>query len=167
MHVIHVNGGECTGIAFTHLLQALNIKVEVKTDKNLHSYVICEQRHQTNATVLKSLLLAKPPYTCCNTALQMDDAMVTNMHELHCMVSTTLQVMSGGLIFSQDILFVSQYSSHCRLAGNLTLATCQWHLVVCKQKYLNYGYQIGQKISIVWQYIKGKLNKNIFSHWDS
>ncbi|KAL7449979.1 hypothetical protein ACHAXS_000220, partial [Conticribra weissflogii] len=59
--------------------------------------------HQTVATVLKTLLLANPPQTCCQAALLVDDALTTVMHALQSTVSTTLQVMPGGLVFSHDM----------------------------------------------------------------
>ncbi len=43
---------------------------------------------------------AKPPQTCCQAVLLLDDALATAMNALHPMVSTTLQIMPGGLTLS-------------------------------------------------------------------
>ncbi len=62
--------------------------------------------HQTVATVLKTLLVAKPPKSSHQAALLVDDALATAMHVLQSMVSTTLQATPGGLAFSQDIFLI-------------------------------------------------------------
>ncbi len=59
-----------------------------------------ERMHQTVATVLKTLLLAQSPQTHCHVALLVGDALVTAMHALQSTLSTTLQAMPGGLVFS-------------------------------------------------------------------
>ncbi len=61
--VVHDNGGKFTGYAFASLLRALGIKDVPTTNKNLQSNAICERMHQTMATVLKMLLLSRPPQT--------------------------------------------------------------------------------------------------------
>ncbi len=53
--------------------------------------------------VLKTLLLALPPQSCCQATLLVDDTLATAMHALQSTVSTTLQAMPLGLAFSQDM----------------------------------------------------------------
>ncbi len=56
--------------------------------------------HQTFASVLKTLLLAQTPQTCCQATLHVDNALATAMHALQSTVSTALQATPGGLMFS-------------------------------------------------------------------
>ncbi len=100
MQVIHDNGGEFTGFAFQYLLRLLNINPVPTTNKNPQANVICKQMHQTVATVLKTLLLAQSPQTCCQATLLVDNALATAMHALQSTVSTMLQATPGGLAFS-------------------------------------------------------------------
>ncbi len=82
MQVIHDNGGEFTDFAFQYLLRLWNIKPVPTTNKNPQANVICEQMHQTFATVLKTHLLANPPQSCCQATLLVDVTLVTAMHAL-------------------------------------------------------------------------------------
>ncbi len=87
----------------------------------------------------------------------MDDTLATAMHTQWSMVSTTLQAMSGGLTFSQDMLL------------NIPLIA-DWHTILAQieqlvndasfcanRKHINFDYQIGHKVLKYDKSLKGKL----------
>ncbi len=102
MQVIHDNGGELKGFVTQQMLHLLNIKPVLTMNKKPQANAVCKQMHQMVAIVLKTLLLANPPQSCCQAALLVD-ALATAMHALHSTVSTMLQAMPGGLAFSCDM----------------------------------------------------------------
>ncbi len=146
MQIIHDNGGEFTGFALQHLLELLNIKPVATTNKNPQANAICEQMHQTVATVLKTLLLAQPPQTCCHTALLVDDDPATAMHALWSTVSTMLQATPGGLAFSQGMnLNIPLLADWQAIFAQREQLVNNALLCVNKMR-INFDYHIGQKV---------------------
>ncbi len=122
-------GGEFTGFACQQLLCLLNIKLVPTTSKNPQANAICKQMHQTVGTVLKTLLLAQPPQSCCQAALLADDALATALHTLHSTVLTMLQAMPRGLAFSQlssssTFLFLQSEMPFLRKESNWSIIHC-------------------------------------------
>ena len=158
MRVIHDNGGEFTGYAFSHLLRVLNIRNVSTTSKNPQSNAICERMHQTVGTILKTLLLARPPQNEQDVLNLVDDALATTMFAMRATISTVLKASPGSLAFNRDMLL------------NVPLVA-DWHtihlhrehlvndtLLKANAKRINYDYAIGQQVLKYDKTIKGKLN---------
>ena len=102
--MIHDNGEEFTGKEFQGLLYNLGIKPSRTTIKNPQLNAICEQMHQTVATILKTTIEASPPQNVDEVNNLVEDALAAVMHSLHATVSTTPKAMPGGLAFSREML---------------------------------------------------------------
>ena len=89
--VIHNNGGEFTGQEFQGLLYDLGIQPSGTTVKNPQSNAVCNQMHQTVATILKTTIKASPPQNVDNVNNIVEDALAAAMHSLCATVSTTLK----------------------------------------------------------------------------
>ncbi len=119
--------------------------------------------HQTVATVLKTLLLAQPPQTCCHTALLVDDDPATAMHALWSTVSTMLQAMPGGLAFSQDMFLNIPLLTDWQAILSQREQLVNDALLHANKKHINFDYQIGQKVLTYDRMLYGKLTQNYWT----
>ena len=155
--VVHDNGGKFTGYAFASLLCALNIKDISTTSKNPQSNAICERMHQTMATVLKTLLLSRPPQTPQDVLHLVDDGLATTMYSMRSTISTVLKASPGALAFSRDMLLNVPLIADWQTITRNREALVNDALLKNNQRHINYDYYIGQQVLKYDNTIKGKL----------
>ena len=155
--MVHDNGGKFTGYAFASLLCALGIKDVPTTNKNPQSNAICERMHQTMATVLKTLLLSRPPQTPQDVLHLVDDGLATTMYLMRSTISTVLKASPGALAFSRDMLLNVPLIADWQTITRNREALVNDALLKNNQRRINYDYYIGQQVLKYDNTIKGKL----------
>ncbi len=144
-------------LLFNNSLCLLNIKLVPTTNKNPQANDICKCMHQTVVTVLKTHLLAKPPQTCCQAVLLVDNTLAIFIHALQSTVLTMFQAKTGGLAFSWDM-----FLSIPLIADWYTILAHRERMVIdtlfcANKRSINSDYQIGQKVFKYEKTLQGKL----------
>ncbi len=117
--------------------------------------------HQTATTVLKTILLAQPPQSHHQGMLLVDDALVTAIHALQSMVSTMLQTLPGGLVFSGNMflnipLLATGMSFLCKESN--------WSMIHCSmptRSISTLNTRLVKKFSSMTKHFKANLNQKL------
>ncbi len=152
MHIIHNNGGEFTGDAFTHLLHILNIKDVSTTSKNPQSNTMCKCMHQTIAI---ALILTASNTTRCSSSCWWCTINYYAFQEIYHL--DYLNASLGALGFSWDMLLNLPFTVEWQTISHNREALVNNALMKTNQKCINYYYNVGQCILKFEQTIKGKL----------
>ena len=101
---IHNNGGEFTGVAFSHMLHANGIKDVTTTVKNPQANAVCERLHQSISDTLRSMLRAHAPSSIDQSNDIMDTCFATAAYASKVAIHCTLNISPGALEFHWDMI---------------------------------------------------------------
>ena len=146
---VHNNGGEFTGAAFSHMLQANGIKDVTTTVKNPQANAICKQLHQSISNSLQTMLHKYPPNNIDQSNDIIDTCFATAAYASKVAIHRTLNMSPGALVFQRDMIL------------NIPLITDLLHLHERRQIIIDerlrqanlrrrtFDYQPGDKILIL------------------
>ena len=101
---VHNNGGEFTGAAFSHMLQANGIKDVTTTVKNPQANAICKQLHQSISNSLQPMLHKYPPDNIDQSKDIIDTCLATAAYASKVAIHCTLNMSLDALVFQRDLM---------------------------------------------------------------
>ncbi len=108
-------------------------------------------------TVLKTLLLSRPPQTPQDVLHLVDDGLATTMYSMRSTISTVLMASPGALAFSRDMLLNVPLIADWQTITRNREALVNDALLKNNQRRINYDHYIGQQVLKYDNTIKGKL----------
>jgi hypothetical protein len=130
VRVVHHQGPEYQGQAFSALLDRHGIKDVPISVRNPQANAICERMHQVVGNLLRTLLHVNPPQNFATAAATLDYALSLASHSLRAANHRTLGISPGALVFHRDMLMDVPYVANLLLLRQKRQALIEYNLKV-------------------------------------